>query len=179
MRNPSIRFMTHTALCTALMAILAPISIPGLVPISLATLVIYLCASVVGWKKATLAVALYILLGAIGLPIYAEFSAGFDKLVGPTGGYFLGYLLIALSTGFAVERFHNRPVYTVIGMLIGTAACYLVGTLYLAHVQQMGFLPAAAVGVLPFLVGDAIKIAAAATLGYLLRSRLMKAGLLE
>lgn len=181
MKQTSVRFMTQTALCAALVAIFAPISVPvGPVPISLATLMVYLCASVLGWKKACLGVLLYILLGVAGLPVFAGYTAGLDKLLGPTGGYFLGYLFIALATGFFVERFGNRLVWNIAGMVIGTAACYLAGTLWLAHVGgYTSFGAALAAGVLPFLPGDVIKIAAAASVGYVLRRRLLGAGMLS
>lgn len=181
MKESPIRFMTQTALCAALIAIVAPISVPvGPVPISLATLMVYLCASVLGWKKSCLGVALYILLGVAGLPVFAGYTAGLDKLLGPTGGYFLGYLIIALSTGFFVERFGNRPVWNVAGMVAGTAACYLAGTLWLAYVGgYTSFGAALAAGVLPFLIGDVVKIAASASVGYVLRRRLMRTGMVQ
>lgn len=178
-KQSSLRFMTQAALCAALIAVIAPLSVPiGPVPISLATWMVYLCAAALGWKKALAGTALYILLGAVGLPVYAGYTAGVDKLVGSTGGYFLGYLLIALCCGLAADLFRNRAGFTLIGMLVGTALCYLVGTLWLAHVANLSFLAALSAGVLPFLLGDALKIATALPLATLLRRRLEASGVL-
>ncbi len=171
------RELTLTALMTAITCIMGPISCPlpfTPVSISLGTLAIYLSAYVLGMKYSVLSCAAYILLGSIGLPVFTEFSAGIDKVLGPTGGYMAGYFFIAAIGGFFAEHFNGKRIFAVIGMVLGTACCYLLGSLWLARCLEMDFLPALAIGVLPYLPGDAAKIAVAAILGGEVRLRLQK-----
>lgn len=171
------RELTLTALMTAVICIMGPISFPlpfSPVSISLGTLAIYLSVYVLGMKYSILSCAAYILLGSIGLPVFTEFSAGLDKVLGPTGGYMAGYFFIAAIGGFFVEHFHGKRSFAVAGMVLGTACCYLLGSLWLAHCLEIDLLPALAMGVLPYLPGDTAKIIIAAVLGGEIRLRLQK-----
>lgn len=171
------REITLTALMTAITCIMGPISFPlpfSPVSISLGTLAIYLSVYILGMKYSLLSCAVYILLGAVGLPVFTEFSAGFDKVIGPTGGYMVGYFFIAAIGGYFVDHFHGKRKFAVIGMVLGTACCYFLGSLWLARCLEMDFLPALAIGVLPYLPGDTAKIVIAAILGGEVRLRLQK-----
>ena len=170
-----VRDMCLTALMTALICIAAPLSIPltGLVPISLATLTVYLAGALLGAKKGTLAVALYILIGAAGLPVFSGFSGGVQKLVGVTGGYIVGYLPCAAVIGFAVERWGERKWVYPVSMVAGTALCYIVGTAWFMFQMKVNLAGALASCVIPFLPGDAAKIVVASVLGVALRKRLL------
>lgn len=100
-----VRDMTKIAIFTALLCILAPMSIPiGPVPISLTTLVIYLSLYILGMKKGTISFLIYLLLGLVGLPVFSGYSGGPAKLLGPTGGYIIGFLFIALIGGYVIDR---------------------------------------------------------------------------
>ena len=173
-----IRSMVQIALMAAVLCVLSPFSIPlSLVPISLGTLGVYLAALLLGWKKGTVSVLLYLLLGCIGLPVFAGGAAGLQVAVGPTGGYMLGYVAIALIAGLFVEKFEGRLLFYILGMALGTLACYLLGSLWLAYCNSLSFGAALAGGMVPFLPGDAVKIAVSAGIGYPLRKHLKKAGI--
>jgi biotin transport system substrate-specific component len=163
--------LIKTAVFAALLCAAAPFSVPvGPVPISLATLVIYIAAGVLGRAQATLAVFVYILLGAAGLPVFTGFSGGLFKLVGVTGGYILGYIPLAYISGSAgvgaregASSLSRAGAY-IAAMIIGTAALYAIGTAWFMFISGNSLFGALAVCVLPFLVGDAAKIAAAAVI---------------
>ena len=158
--------MTLIAVMAALICVAGPLTIPvGPIPLSLATFAVYLAGSVLGRKKGTLAVALYLLIGIIGVPVFSGFSGGFQKLAGVTGGYLVGYLPCAYLSGVGAEKrdrigwwFH--PLM----MTAGTILLYTVGTV--VFMLHTGNALGAALGlcVVPFLIGDGIKITAAALL---------------
>lgn len=100
-----IKTMVYIALMAAILSIVSPISIPlaGGVPISLATLAVMLAGALLGKKWGTLSVFIYLCLGCIGLPVFAGYSAGFANVIGPTGGYLLGYLFLSFITGWIYQ----------------------------------------------------------------------------
>lgn len=173
--------MALISLMTAIICILAPFSIVlpiSPVPISLGTLAIYFVLTVLGMKRGLISIALYLLLGLIGLPVFSGFMGGVGKLLGPTGGYLIGYLFMAFICGFFADRWHNHILINILGMILGTIVCYLFGTLWLAYQTNLTFISALATAVLPFIPGDIIKIAVATTIGYQVRKRLKKAALI-
>ena len=100
MRNESVKTMTMCAIMAALMCILGPMSIPiGAVPISFTNLVIYLTVYLLGAKKGCISYLIYMLLGVVGLPVFSGYTGGIAKLAGPTGGYLVGFILLALISG--------------------------------------------------------------------------------
>lgn len=154
-----VREMCLTALMTALICIAAPLTVPvGVVPVSLATLAVYLAGALLGARRGTMAVALYILIGMIGLPVFSGFGAGLQKLAGPTGGYLAGYLICAAVVGFAADRRLGRGWILSVSMIAGTALCYGAGTAWFMFQTQLGFAESLANCVIPFLPGDVIKI---------------------
>ncbi len=148
------------------------------VPISLGTLGIYLAVSILGMKSGTLSVVVYILLGFIGVPVFTNFTGGAEKLLGPTGGYIIGYIFMALICGFFIDRWDGRFLVCFLGMLLGTAVCYLFGTVWLALQMSLTFPRALATGVLPYIPFDLAKLLIALLLGGQVRRRLKKAGLI-
>lgn len=103
--------MAVTALMAAVMCVLGPLSVPiGAIPISLTNLVICFSAWLLGPKFGTLSVAVYLALGAVGLPVFSGYGAGLAKLAGPTGGYLVGYLLMAFIGGLFIEKSNGSPV---------------------------------------------------------------------
>ena len=170
--------MTVTALMTAIACVLGPFSLPipiSPVPISLTNLVIYFMAYILGAKKALSSCALYLLLGAVGLPVFSGFSGGLGKLLGPTGGYLIGFLFLAVIAGFFVERFPGKRYLHVAGMAIGTAVLYLFGTVWLAGQMNLSVAAALGVVVIPYLPGDAAKIFLAVLLGPQIRRSVERA----
>ena len=165
--------MTKIAVMTAVLCILGPIVIPiGPVPLSLATFGILLAAYILGPVQGAGAVLLYIAMGAIGLPVFSGFQGGFAKIAGPTGGYLAGYFLLALIAGWFIYKYYDIIIMQFIGMCLGTAVLYALGTAWLAHVTGMSFTEALAAGVLPFIPGDIIKMILAAFIGRAVNKRL-------
>ena len=157
--------MTVTALMTAVLCIFGPM----VLPISLTNLVLYFMVYILGMKASLMCFCLYLLLGAVGLPVFSGFAGGLGKLAGPTGGYLLGFVFMTLAAGFMVERFPDHAVLHGIGMAAGTAVCYLFGTVWLAEQMSLTFTEALGIGVIPYLPGDAAKILLAVILGPKLR----------
>ena len=172
--------MAVTALMAAVMCVLGPLTVPiGAVPISLANLVICLTAWLLGPKFGTLSVAVYLCIGLIGVPVFSGYGAGLAKLVGPTGGYLVGYLLLALIGGLFIEKSNGNPVVSGIGLVLGDAACYVLGTAWFVFQMQCELGYALSVCVYPFIALDLAKIVVSCVVGALLRKRLVQAGVLK
>ncbi len=166
---------------TAVICIMGPLSIQlpvSPVPISLGTLAIYFVIYVLGMKKGVISCCIYLLIGFIGIPVFTAFTSGPAKLLGPTGGYLVGYIFMALICGFVVDRTRNI-VLCFLGMLFGTAVLYFFGTVWLAYQAGMTFMEALAAGVLPFMLGDLAKIVVAMIAGEQIKKQLRRAGLIE
>lgn len=174
----SIQQLAVIGVMTAVTCVLAPFSLPiGPVPISLTNLAIYFSLYALGAKKGTISYLIYLLIGLIGVPVFSAFSSGPGKLFGPTGGYLIGFIPMAIIAGILIDRYLNKRFICLIGMIAGTAVCYALGTIWLAHLTGMGFKAALMAGVIPFIPGDLFKIIIAMLLGPQLRRSLIKAGL--
>ena len=169
-----VKTMTLIGLMTALICILGPLSIPipfSPVPVSMTNLAIYLTIYVLGMKYGTLSCLVYLLIGFAGVPVFSAFSSGPAKLLGPTGGYLFGFIFMALICGFFIDRRPSKLYLHFIGMVLGTAVCYVFGTLWLAYQAELSFQAALMAGVIPFIPGDLIKIVIAMLLGSQIRKR--------
>lgn len=176
-----IRQLTTVGLMTAVMCVLGPLAlnIPiSPVPISLSMLGIYLVTSILGMKAGALSVVIYILLGFAGVPVFANFTAGAGKLLGPGGGYIIGYIFMALVCGFCIDRWDGRFLINFLGMVLGTAVCYLFGTVWYTCQVSVTFSQALAACVIPFIPFDLAKLLLALVLGGQVRKRLKRAGLI-
>ena len=172
--------MAVTALMAAVMCVLGPLTVPiGAVPISLANFVICLTAWLLGPKFGTLSVAVYLCIGLIGVPVFSGYGAGLAKLAGPTGGYLVGYLLLALIGGLFIEKSNGNPLVSGIGLVLGDAACYVLGTAWFVFQMQCELGYALSVCVYPFIALDLAKIVVSCVVGALLRKRLVQAGVLK
>lgn len=172
--------MAVTALMAAVMCVLGPLTVPiGAVPISLANFVICLTAWLLGPKFGTLSVAVYLCIGLIGVPVFSGYGAGLAKIAGPTGGYLVGYLLLALIGGLFIEKSNGNPVVSGIGLVLGDAACYVLGTAWFVFQMQCELGYALSVCVYPFIALDLAKIVVSCVVGALLRKRLVQAGVLK
>ena len=173
MKAISVKQMSLAAIMTAVTCILSPISLNiGPVPISLGTFAVSLSVCILGRNLGMLSYLLYLLLGFIGLPVFSNYGAGVEKPLGPTGGYLIGMIFLAFIGGFAVEKFSKSPIKQYLGLMLGIAFCYLLGTLWLGKVLSMDFGKALSVGVIPFILPDAIKVLLALVLGKKIRGRL-------
>ena len=174
--------MVLIALMTAVTCVLGPLSIPlpfSPVPISLTNFAIFLAIFVLGMKSGTISFIIYLLLGAIGVPVFSSFRGGLQVLAGPTGGYLIGFIFLALIMGFALDHFDRKLVPTIIGMIIGMAICYSFGTAWRAGQRGISCVAALGVGVIPYLPGDTAKIIIVIIAGPQIRktvSRFMLAG---
>ena len=172
--------MAVTALMAAVMCVLGPLTVPiGAVPISLANFVICLTAWLLGPKFGTLSVAVYLCIGLIGVPVFSGYGAGLAKIAGPTGGSLVGYLLLALIGGLFIEKSKGNPVVSGIGLVLGDAACYVLGTAWFVFQMQCELGYALSVCVYPFIALDLAKIVVSCVVGALLRKRLVQAGVLK
>lgn len=142
----------------ALMALGAYLHIPlGPVPIVLSTLFVLFSGLVLGSRWGMASVGLYLLVGAIGMPVFAGGRGGVAHLFGPTGGYLAGFLLAAGVTGFVSERSRGRILREVTAVVLGSVVIYALGLPWLKGVTQMPWSKAVWVGMVPFLPGDALK----------------------
>lgn len=180
MKKVSIYKMTTCAIMAALMCILGPISIPiGPVPISLTTLVIYLSAMLLGAKLGTVSCVIYLLLGLSGLPVFSGFQGGFGKLAGPTGGYIIGFIFMAIICGIFAERFRDRPFFIFLGMILGTLITYSFGTVWFVIMMKTDLLYSLGICVLPFIPFDICKMIISVILGTAVYKALRKASLIS
>lgn len=174
----STRTLTLTAVLTAMLCILGPVTLPlGAVPLSLTTGLLMLMALLLGTRRALLCCMAYLLLGLTGLPVFSGFRGGAGAFLGPTGGFLLGYIPLTVCCGIVCE-ITSRRLLQALAFLLGTALLYLTGTAWYVHQAGVDFSAALPVCVLPFLPGDALKITAVLTCGSAIKSRLQKAGLL-
>lgn len=133
------------------------------VPVTGQTLVVLMIGMAYGSRLGFATVCAYLLEGGMGLPVFANGAAGWPVLIGPTGGYLIGFAAAAFVLGLLAERgFGRGPVSTALAMLVGTAVIYLCGATWLG--QFIGMEKAVAAGVLPFLYGDVLKLVVAAGL---------------
>lgn len=172
----SIRGLVYAALFGALTAAGAFIIIPlPPVPITAQTFFMNVAALLLGGTLGALSQIVYIMLGVVGLPVFAGGKAGLGVLFGPTGGYLAGFVLAAFIIG-TVNRLKNNPgiLWHIFSMLIGMAIIYLTGISWLSFTAKMSFQKALAVGALPFIPGDLLKIALAAIVAFRLKDRIKR-----
>lgn len=164
----SARDIAYIALSVALITVCAWISIPiGSVPFTLQTLAVALVGAVLGWKRGVCAVFVYIFMGLVGIPVFSGFGAT-AKLFGATGGYIFGFLFLALLPALCksipVKRDSLRGLIFFAAMVVGDAICYFFGTVWFLAIFRCSLAEALGMCVIPFIVPDLIKFAAAATL---------------
>ena len=178
MKNKT-KSMTSISFMTAFLCVFGPITLAlpiSPVPISFVTLAIYFSVYILGMKKGVISCLLYLLIGFVGLPVFSAFTGGVGQLFGPTGGYLIGYVFMAMICGFFIERWQTNRMMQMVGMLLGTLVCYLFGTVWLSVQAEMSFYVALGVGVFPFIFGDMAKIVIASIAGPAIRKRLARAG---
>lgn len=158
-----VKSLVHVAVMAALITLCAWITIPTVVPFTLQTFAIFLAVGILGGKLGSLSVLVYLLLGAVGLPVFSGFSGGIGRFAGVTGGYLIGFLLIPLVMWGAQTLFGKGPVVFVLSAAVGLAVCYAFGTAwYMAvYTRSNG---AVALGtvlgwcVVPYIIPDLVKI---------------------
>ena len=172
MKKMKTKDVALVGLFAALTVICAWISIPlGPVPVTLQTFAVFLAAALLGSKRGTMAIGVYILLGVVGLPVFS----GFKTLNPLTFGYVLGFLPLGLLTAAADKLFKGKKLALLLGMALGLAVCYLIGTVWFWYVMhfrgtEYGFGKILSLCVTPFLIPDLVKMG----LAYFLAQKLSK-----
>ena len=170
----------HLIICgifAALAAVCSQIQIPlPMVPINLALFAVHMSGALLGAKLGTISMLVYVLLGAVGAPVFSGFTGGFGTLAGPTGGYIIGYILCAFIVGIICDKWGRAIPKMALAMVLGVICCYTFGTAWFMIVMKMGLWESLLACVFPFLIGDAVKIVLAILLTNALRKPLSKAG---
>ncbi len=161
--------MAYIALFAVLMSVCAWISVPMAVPFTLQTFAVFAALGTLGGRRGTWAVLVYLLMGAVGLPVFSGFQGGPGVLLGATGGYILGFAASALLYWLVTARLGTSLPVTALAMALGLAVCYAFGTAWFLNVYARTTGPiglTAALGwcVFPFLLPDAAKLALALAL---------------
>lgn len=175
----SVKEICLVGLFTAVIAVMAQISIPmpmG-VPMTMQTFAITLAAVILGGKLSALSCLVYIILGAAGVPVLANFSGGIAKFVGPTGGFLLSFPIMALIIGLAAEYRHKFKGLFTAGLIAGTVVNYIIGVVMFCALTGSTVAAGIAACVAPFIPTAIIKAIAASVIGFQLRKRLEAMGL--
>ncbi len=177
----STKQMALVGLMAALICVVGPFSIPipiSPVPITLVNMVIFFAVIILGWKLGTLATLIYLLLGMIGVPVFSNFGSGLAKVIGPTGGYMVGYIFMGIICGIVAEKTSNR-ILMFLGFAVGMVVIYAFGTAWLAYQAGLTFTQALWMGVIPYIPGDIVKMVVAILVAPPIRDRLRKNNMLS
>ena len=170
-----LHMTVYASLFAALTATGAYLWIPiGTVPIVLQNLFVLLSGILLGSRWGLVSISVYLLAGALGLPVFAGGQGGIGRLVGPTGGYLVGYVPAVFIVGAISEKTAPRAVCDVLAMVCGSVTVYLFGAAWLMVLTGMGLVKTLSVGVFPFIPGDAVKILAAVPIIRVLRPIIRK-----
>ena len=156
-----VKSLCYSALCAALLCILAPVSVPtSSLPLTLSLFAVLLVSAILPTRLALSSVLCYVVLGAVGLPVFAGFIGGFQVLAGPTGGFIIGYIPVA----FIVSLFRKKPIKRLVSMVLSTILCYIFGALWLFISTSSPFIPTLGAIMLICALPDAVKIISASLL---------------
>ena len=175
-KSNKTRDIVYMSVFTAMISICSWISIPASIPFTLQTMGVFTTVGLLGGKRGTLTVLTYILLGAIGIPVFAGFTGGVSVLLGTTGGYIIGFLLSALLM-WGIETIMGRnQIVLAFSMIAGLIVCYVFGTawfmlIYTQHSGVIGLSTVLGLCVIPFIIPDLIKIGVALFLTNRLKKR--------
>jgi biotin transport system substrate-specific component len=171
----SLRTLILAAEFAAIIAVLSQLTIPmGIIPLTGQTFAVGLTATILGKRTGTYAIFIYLLLGLIGLPVFAGMKGGLGVLFGPTGGYLIGFIFNGLITGYFLEKTDFTYTWGIIANLIGAIATLFFGTIWLKFSGDLSWSAALAGGFTPFILPGIIKALAAAYCGILIRKRISK-----
>ena len=155
--------MVYSGIFAVLLAICSWISIPTVIPFTLQTFAVFLTVLLLGGKQGTIAIFIYLLLGAVGIPVFSNFGAGLGYLLGNTGGYAIGFLFIGLS-GWLFEKLFGRKNFSrVTSMILGLLLCYTFGTFWFMNISMntenaYGLMTTLTMCVFPFIIPDLCKL---------------------
>lgn len=169
--------MAYIALMAVALSVCSWISIPAAVPFTMQTFAVFCTLGLLGGRRGSMAVLIYMLLGAVGLPVFSGFRGGIGTLLGPTGGYILGFLLMALLYWLFDRKNSLKLRGMALLLLLGLIVCYAFGTVWFIEVYSkssgpIGLTAALAMCVFPFILPDLIKLALAMLLVRTLKKHL-------
>lgn len=172
----SVRDLIFIAIFTALICLVSPVTLgPGsYVPITLATFTVCLTAAVLGFKRGLVCVIIYLVLGALGVPVFAGWTGGYRHFLGTSGGYLIGLLLLIAVAGLIIDANPKNAYMYFVGMIAGVVLCCLSGALWLVIRSELSFAGIWDRGFRPYLSAECIKIFCAAMIGYPLRGLVKK-----
>ena len=158
--------LVYIAIGAALIAVCSWINIPTAVPFTLQTFAVFFVLLALGGERGTIATVIYVILGAIGVPVFAGFSAGIGVLLGTTGGYIVGFIFMGLIYMLFMKLFKEKLVIKIVALVVGLAVCYLFGSIwfmvvYMHNTGEVGFLAVLGWCVVPFIIPDLLKMALA------------------
>lgn len=165
LKNSRLLNLIYIAMFSAIITICAQIQIPATVPFTLQTFGVFVAAGLLGFKRGTLSVIIYLLLGLIGVPVFSGFKGGAGVLFGTTGGYIIGFVFIAVIVGLFKDKFGVNLWALTISMTLGLLVCYIFGTVWFYIISnsnmQMSLFTILSLCVFPFIPFDVLKIIAA------------------
>lgn len=183
MRSDRLRMQMMAALFAGITAVCAQIAFPlplSPVPFTGQTLAVALTATVLGGRYGALAMTIYALLGAVGARVFAEFSGGLHVILGPTGGFIIGFIVAAFVSGKLIESRANLSIiWAFFANAVGLIIIFIFGMVQLKFVANLTWSQATMAGVIPFIPTGILKLILASMLGIAIRRRLMKLGLLK
>ena len=172
----SVRDLIAIAIFTAFICLVSPIKLGTgpTVSITLATFTVCLTAAVLGFKRGLVCIIIYLVLGALGVPVFADWTGGYEHFLENSAGYLVGLLLLMMVAGLIIDANERNSYIYFVGMIAGVALCYLLGALWLVVKSQLAFTALWDTGFVPYLSAECIKIFVAAMLGYPLRKLVKK-----
>lgn len=177
MKKTNIRELTKLSLCVALLCVSSYLSFPipfSTAPVTAQTIVLNMMALILTPKQSLASVGIYILLGICGLPVFSGGTAGIGRLLGPTGGFIIGFLITAPLISFLKGEKNSILRYLLVTILVGMPVLYAFGTAFMCITQKISILAALSAAVVPFLFGDVLKCIAGSYLALALNKRLKK-----
>lgn len=175
--KPTVVDLVLTAMFSVIIAVCAWITVPSVIPFTLQTFGVFLCLGLLGGRRGTVSVLVYILLGLVGVPVFSGFKGGIAAVLGPTGGYIIGFIGSALIYWLITKLTNDKLYIQAVSFVIGLAVCYAFGTVwfvevYSAKVEPVGYAAALSMCVIPFIIPDLIKIALALVLIRLIKPKI-------
>lgn len=160
--------IVNIALFTTLLAVCAWICIPTAVPFTMQTFAVFLAVQVLGGKKGTIVIGVYMLLGIMGVPVFSGGTAGIGSVMGPTGGYMIGWIFLSIIFGMFEPLSEGRKWAEMIVLIAGLCICYGFGTFWFMHIYAKGntntdLLMVLSTCVIPFIVPDFVKLMLSST----------------
>ena len=173
----STKDITVCAVFAAILCVLSPFTVPiGIIPISLGLFAVLTVSIILGAKKGVLTCALFILIGALGLPVFSGFRGGVSVLAGATGGYIISYIFVSLIVGAFSDRFKDKNIFCggliFLACIVSTAVCYTFGTVQYMIISSADLKAALSLCVYPFIAVDLAKCIAAVIVGVIVRERI-------